>query len=347
MDAAFGGTLPLAQARIGPIIGLQLRVRTSTRTSTPEASIYIIKYVYINFCAYRPIVFYRSVYFIDYNIKDRQFPTTDYYAAPAGSPHRPRAITIIKRTVKMFQFSGRKTKTRSTLPRIAINKSINKEPLAGGQFPLDKSRLEQKLVADAAFKTAAWNISEATAICFVVTLTFARPVAAPVDATILIRFSVSIPIKDATTFLEKPKCVIQTSELTKQFTCRLCAAAVSLLLGRIGRCSGRKIARSVFSFGRSPQAERDNESWFFCARADRSWERRKAFGGPLSRSVTHRYVTERYTFSNSERYITPDQLIHESVVDTTNQYCASAVRANTGSQRSSPHKSSDIGLFST
>ncbi|GBP34079.1 hypothetical protein EVAR_94093_1 [Eumeta japonica] len=27
------------------------------------------------------------------------------------------------------------------------------------------------------------------------------------------------------------------------------------------------------------------------------WERRKAFGGPLSRSVTHRYVTERYTFS--------------------------------------------------
>ncbi|GBP35947.1 hypothetical protein EVAR_91498_1 [Eumeta japonica] len=26
------------------------------------------------------------------------------------------------------------------------------------------------------------------------------------------------------------------------------------------------------------------------------WERRKAFGGPLSRSVTHRYVTRRYTF---------------------------------------------------
>ncbi|GBP86520.1 hypothetical protein EVAR_62958_1 [Eumeta japonica] len=27
------------------------------------------------------------------------------------------------------------------------------------------------------------------------------------------------------------------------------------------------------------------------------WERDAAFGGPLSRSVTHRYVTERYTFS--------------------------------------------------
>ncbi|GBP09406.1 hypothetical protein EVAR_5826_1 [Eumeta japonica] len=38
-----------------------------------------------------------------------------------------------------------------------------------------------------------------------------------------------------------------------------------------------------------------------CA-ADRSWlvgERRKAFGG-LSRSVTHRYVTERYTFFISD-----------------------------------------------
>ncbi|GBP61127.1 hypothetical protein EVAR_46778_1 [Eumeta japonica] len=44
---------------------------------------------------------------------------------------------------------------------------------------------------------------------------------------------------------------------------RLCAAAVSLLLGRIGRWSGREIARSALSLARSAQAERDNESCFF------------------------------------------------------------------------------------
>ncbi|GBP33109.1 Phenoloxidase-activating factor 2 [Eumeta japonica] len=43
----------------------------------------------------------------------------------------------------------------------------------------------------------------------------------------------------------------------------LCAAAVSLLLGRIGRWSGREIARSALSLARSAQAERDNESRFF------------------------------------------------------------------------------------
>ncbi|GBP59203.1 Atrial natriuretic peptide-converting enzyme [Eumeta japonica] len=48
-----------------------------------------------------------------------------------------------------------------------------------------------------------------------------------------------------------------------QFTCRLCAAAVSLLLGRIGRWSGREIARSMLSLARSAQSERDNESCFF------------------------------------------------------------------------------------
>ncbi|GBP27009.1 hypothetical protein EVAR_11242_1 [Eumeta japonica] len=51
--------------------------------------------------------------------------------------------------------------------------------------------------------------------------------------------------------------------LTKQFTCRLCAAAVSLVLGRIGQWSGREIARSALSLARSAQAERDNESCFF------------------------------------------------------------------------------------
>ncbi|GBP37741.1 hypothetical protein EVAR_29942_1 [Eumeta japonica] len=53
------------------------------------------------------------------------------------------------------------------------------------------------------------------------------------------------------------------ARLTKQFTCRLCAAAVSFLLGRIGRCSGREIARFALSLARSAQAERDNESCFF------------------------------------------------------------------------------------
>ncbi|GBP41554.1 hypothetical protein EVAR_20362_1 [Eumeta japonica] len=45
--------------------------------------------------------------------------------------------------------------------------------------------------------------------------------------------------------------------------CGLCAAAVSLVLGRIGRWSGREIARSTLSLARSAQAERDNESCFF------------------------------------------------------------------------------------
>ncbi|GBP58610.1 hypothetical protein EVAR_38849_1 [Eumeta japonica] len=47
------------------------------------------------------------------------------------------------------------------------------------------------------------------------------------------------------------------------FTCRLSAAAVSLLLGRIGRWSGREIARSALSLARSAQAERDNVLRFF------------------------------------------------------------------------------------
>ncbi|GBP56788.1 hypothetical protein EVAR_91440_1 [Eumeta japonica] len=42
----------------------------------------------------------------------------------------------------------------------------------------------------------------------------------------------------------------------------LCTAAVSLLLGRICRWSGREIARSAISLARSAQAERDNESCF-------------------------------------------------------------------------------------
>ncbi|GBP86950.1 hypothetical protein EVAR_62793_1 [Eumeta japonica] len=47
---------------------------------------------------------------------------------------------------------------------------------------------------------------------------------------------------------------------------RLCAAALSLLLRHNGRWSGRGTARSALSLARSAQAERDNESCFFCAR---------------------------------------------------------------------------------
>ncbi|GBP19428.1 hypothetical protein EVAR_15776_1 [Eumeta japonica] len=55
----------------------------------------------------------------------------------------------------------------------------------------------------------------------------------------------------------------RSRELTKQFTCRLCAAAVSLLLGRIGRWSGREIARSALSLARLAQTECDIESCLF------------------------------------------------------------------------------------
>ncbi|GBP40512.1 hypothetical protein EVAR_30571_1 [Eumeta japonica] len=44
---------------------------------------------------------------------------------------------------------------------------------------------------------------------------------------------------------------------------RSCAAAASLLLGRIDRRSGREIARSALSLAHSAPAERDNESRFF------------------------------------------------------------------------------------
>ncbi|GBP66613.1 hypothetical protein EVAR_50438_1 [Eumeta japonica] len=47
---------------------------------------------------------------------------------------------------------------------------------------------------------------------------------------------------------------------------QLCAAAVSLVLGCIGRWCGREIGRSALSLARSAQAERDNESCFIAAR---------------------------------------------------------------------------------
>ncbi|GBP64617.1 hypothetical protein EVAR_46546_1 [Eumeta japonica] len=59
------------------------------------------------------------------------------------------------------------------------------------------------------------------------------------------------------------------SSLTLVLNPGSCAAALSLLLGRVGRRSEREVARSALSLARSAQAERDNESCFFRP-ADRS-----------------------------------------------------------------------------
>ncbi|GBP69277.1 hypothetical protein EVAR_56821_1 [Eumeta japonica] len=79
-------------------------------------------------------------------------------------------------------------------------------------------------------------------------------------------------------------------EVGGRFTCRLRAAAVSLLLGRIGRCSGKEIARFALSLSRSAQAERDNESYFFVRAAS-----------------VHRFIRRSYYLSVKlmESYISP------------------------------------------
>ncbi|GBP08184.1 hypothetical protein EVAR_2963_1 [Eumeta japonica] len=76
----------------------------------------------------------------------------------------------------------------------------------------------------------------------------------------------------------KQTIIFQRKQLTKQLKFRLCAAAISFLLGRIGRWSGREIdasqaerlgqsclfiACSMLSLAHSAKAERDNESCFF------------------------------------------------------------------------------------
>ncbi|GBP12161.1 EGF-containing fibulin-like extracellular matrix protein 1 [Eumeta japonica] len=98
----------------------------------------------------------------------------------------------------------------------------------------------------------------------------------------------AISSKTASTLLAATSAAVRTAsnwipilalvQLTYQFYCRLCAAAVSLLLGRIGRWSEREtdasqaerlgrsylsIACSTLSLARSAQTERDNESCFF------------------------------------------------------------------------------------
>ncbi|GBP24372.1 hypothetical protein EVAR_9472_1 [Eumeta japonica] len=52
------------------------------------------------------------------------------------------------------------------------------------------------------------------------------------------------PLQFHQSILSSINILFLTKKLTKQFTLRLCAAAVSFLLGRIGRCSGREIDES-------------------------------------------------------------------------------------------------------
>ncbi|GBP70910.1 hypothetical protein EVAR_48875_1 [Eumeta japonica] len=93
--------------------------------------------------------------------------------------------------------------------------------------------------------------------------------------------------------------------------CRLCAAAVSLVLGRIDRWSGREIARSTLSLACSAQAERDNKSCFFSAHSHRhpSAQLREYKYGctvPLWLSITKymKIVFERF-FSIAELHPNP------------------------------------------
>ncbi|GBP91828.1 hypothetical protein EVAR_51003_1 [Eumeta japonica] len=66
----------------------------------------------------------------------------------------------------------------------------------------------------------------------------------------------------------------------------------------------RNISRSRLKRSVAPPTDSKRNTIKCCARRPIivEWERRKAFGGPLSRSVTHRYVTERYTFQ-MERHL--------------------------------------------
>ncbi|GBP63224.1 hypothetical protein EVAR_89491_1 [Eumeta japonica] len=86
---------------------------------------------------------------------------------------------------------------------------------------------------------------------------------------------------------------------------KLCAAAVSLLLGRIGRWSGREIDAShtkrlgrsclssacfTLSLARSAQAERDNESCFFGSKNGRIAYADSSYSGMLQRRVDGRII---------------------------------------------------------
>ncbi|GBP75246.1 hypothetical protein EVAR_45445_1 [Eumeta japonica] len=86
------------------------------------------------------------------------------------------------------------------------------------------------------------------------------------------------------------------------FTCGLCAAAVSLLLGRLGRWSGREIARSAFSLARSAQAERDNDSCFFVRAA--GVHRFRANAGSSRFNIFYSILEEKTTMRNTGEYNT-------------------------------------------
>ncbi|GBP76178.1 hypothetical protein EVAR_49975_1 [Eumeta japonica] len=83
------------------------------------------------------------------------------------------------------------------------------------------------------------------------------------NKNIIIRYISRDQKPDKVTIVTSPSG--EKKNIVTVFEHRLCAAAVSLLLlGRIGRWSGREIARSALSLERSAQAERDNESCFLC-----------------------------------------------------------------------------------
>ncbi|GBP49466.1 hypothetical protein EVAR_25680_1 [Eumeta japonica] len=81
------------------------------------------------------------------------------------------------------------------------------------------------------------------------------------------------------------------------------------------------------------------------------WERRKAFGG-LSRSVTHRYVTERYTFQSDSQpqpnlrrchvknNVKKDRKKRESII-----ICDCAVDLSNGHRRAEPGFVNRLGLL--
>ncbi|GBP45959.1 hypothetical protein EVAR_41261_1 [Eumeta japonica] len=102
-------------------------------------------------------------------------------------------------------------------------------------------------------------------------------------------------------------------KLTNQFTCRLCAAAVSLILGRFGRWSGREIARTALSLARSAQAERDNESCFFERRRKGRGTlnlRIKSFIGNPERQSSVRYTVRYVVFSAEMRPAADSRRVH-------------------------------------
>ncbi|GBP45783.1 hypothetical protein EVAR_76088_1 [Eumeta japonica] len=83
------------------------------------------------------------------------------------------------------------------------------------------------------------------------------------DEDVIITKSQDIGSKSQITIRDPRSALTLTLRILYREGRALCAAAVSLLLGRIGRWSERETARSALSLARSAQAERDNKSCFF------------------------------------------------------------------------------------